>query len=717
MGKTFLLSVFLITTLIIASYIIYRKIKTSKSTIKDTFAEVKKYNFVVFFFVITVLIYLPCSLFLANSKDMLISFWNIFPILLIPAIIVYIWLSVVLAAMHPKVGTMSRLLIFGLTLSVYVQSNFLNTHMPILNGREYSFFDYPIDVAISVIVWCVILSVSGIIFVKKYKILKILACILSAMQLTSLVVMVVINGLNSRPIVATTTTGEFELGTEENVILFVLDSIGGHPVEDYIKNNSEYESMLSDFTLFTDSMGGGASTQLGMPVILTGCEYDGIEDPEEYFDSVWEDTKLYKHLKNIGYDIRFFCTPGCVRNLPLGYVENIVQADDIYYIPEPLKYLEKIYTLSALYGAPQIVKSNFMLNTSDFEWLLGLTGENHIYFSEPRSFNNYWKEADNTVKTSYNKAFRYYHLDGVHLPIQWNEELEFDESATWEQAFSGQIRMLIQYMDSMKKLGIYDKSLIVICGDHGQEMGRAITINPAILIKRPEERHETIQYNSSPVTTRNLYSTIATISSEKKNVWGPTVYDIDENSRQQSLYTTSNQMAGAFNSEGVNFKPGYVRVIPGNTFSGNSDAEVWNPYSINVYNIDMSMNENASININEVSPENTFNNDGKIFLGEEFTCCIKLDNYSKNDLKLQLDIGEVLGDNQEIKVWVNGHRLDSDTDNVQSYVVSKSIIDNDVLYVRLVMPMALTPKMINENSTDTRVMSLELNSITISRCK
>ena len=720
MGKTALLSLFLIITMIVATVVIIRRVRRTQKSISTLIKEGKDSLAAVIFLALTILLYLPASLFLANSKDMLISFGRFLPIVLIPTIIVWLWLSIMLLAISGKLRTVLTALVFGGTLSVYVQSNFLNFHMPILSGGEFDFGAHSEDVVISCLLWGIIIvgSLIGSLKLKKWSIVsRVIAYGLSAMQLVSLVVMIILNSANARPILATTTAGEFELGSKENVILFVLDSIEGHTVEEYLKSNPEYETELSDFTLFTESMGGGAPTQLGMPVILTGCEYDGFEEPDEYFDNIWKDTTLYDDLKEDGYDVRFYATPGCVRNIPVGYVENIVPADDIYYIPEPMKYMEKIYMLSALYGAPQTLKSMFMLNTSDFEWLLSLEGDNHIYFSEPRSFKNYWNETG-TVNIGFEKTFRYYHLDGVHLPLQWNEDLEFDENATWEQAFKGQMELVLEYVDSMKSKGIYNNSMIIICGDHGQERDDSIRINPAVFVKLPNEQNNTLAYNDAPITMRNLYSTIASIATGVDNEWGASVYDIDENSCQARLHTVSNQMVGMFEAEGVDYQKNYIRVIPQSTYSDKSTANVWNPYTINSIGLDVSA-ENSI----DVMPENGFTcgliqTDDGYMLGNEFTSCINMTNYNGSDISLELEIGKIMGDSQPIRIWVNGHRLDDmDASHNCSVTIPASHVKNDRLYIRMVMPKAMTPNMLYLGDKDTRIMSIEMSKISLSEIR
>lgn len=114
------------------------------------------------------------------------------------------------------------------------------------------------------------------------------------------------------------------------------------------------------------------------------------------------------------------------------------------------------------------------------------------------------------------------------------------------------------------------------------EADDSIRINPAVMIKRPDEHHDNIQINTSPIMLRNVYSTIASISTGENNIWGPTVYDIDNRTQnQEMLHVVTNQIAGMFDTTGIDYEDGYVRIHPMNTDATAREATVWNPYETN----------------------------------------------------------------------------------------------------------------------------------------
>ena len=222
-------------------------------------ARLKKQQLPIVFFIITVLFYSPCALFLSNASDMNISFGQFAPVILVPALIVWVWGNIVLLGFGERLCNVALAICFSISLCIYIQSNFLNFHMPILSGGDFDFSQYKSDTCISIAVWLLVLILNAVFFFKTKKsiyskISNVTSALLSAMQLISLITLVTMNVLTQRTPVAISSAGQFELGAEENVILFLLDSIEGHSIEQFRLQNSEYGEELADFTFFTECM-------------------------------------------------------------------------------------------------------------------------------------------------------------------------------------------------------------------------------------------------------------------------------------------------------------------------------------------------------------------------------------------------------------------------------------------------------------------------------
>ena len=134
------------------------------------------------------------------------------------------------------------------------------------------------------------------------------------------------------------------------------------------------------------------------------------------------------------------------------------------------------------------------------------------------------------------------------------------------------------YMDMMKEAGVYDSSIIVILGDHGQHEIGSPEINPAVLVKSPYESHDTLQYNSSPVHFRNVVATIAGTVTEDYSVYGPSVYDITKESDVERLHTFRGEIGERMGLKGDN--NAYHRIIVSDNAREN-EYQIWNPHEIN----------------------------------------------------------------------------------------------------------------------------------------
>ena len=82
---------------------------------------------------------------------------------------------------------------------------------------------------------------------------------------------------------------EFSIGTDQNIVVFVLDSLQVSAMEKYCRINSVN---LEDFTFFTNTVSGGVPTHGAMPVLLTGIEYDPMESRKEYEREIWNQTHI-----------------------------------------------------------------------------------------------------------------------------------------------------------------------------------------------------------------------------------------------------------------------------------------------------------------------------------------------------------------------------------------------------------------------------------------
>lgn len=679
----------------------------------------------VFFALFTILLYIPVSLYLSNIKEFLVPAWSVLAIFFVILLVGLIGCSLLISAINDRVAGIITAVIMAVGLGVYVQSNFMNRNMPLLDGSSFDWNAHTIDAIVSIVVW-VGIAVTTFLLLKKlsdraFKIFRYLSIALILMQLVSLITLFISNAPVVKNYGVVTQDGEFDLG-HENIIMFVVDSLDSGTLEAYFDEYQEDEEIYSDFTFFSRSVGGGAPTRFGMPVILTGTEYDTYEDEDEYYDNAWADATLWTDMKSEDYDVRMYASViDALYRMPNEYAENIIDADNAYRVLSKSGFLKTYSKFMGLYELPYPIKRLCMVTTEELTENVGVSEEYSQYWVDAASFRDDMNSCGDFL-INYDKAFRYYHFHGIHAPCRQDEDLNYFHDATVNMTLRGNLKVINQYIDRLKTLGVYDRSTIIICGDHGSNIEGGIMDNPALLIKCPGEEHDSILINEAPITMRNLYSTIARVAFDEKSMndslgdvgasdasgsgfgddaetryrlkYGPSVYDITEESNQLRLHTITDELVDSYDTDRR-----IIRVIPKDADSLAIDAPIWNPYEINV--------------VNWSSDDEYLSFDGMV-LSNEYTTCINLDDsHLKKDVNVKLGIEDIWGDEQTIIISANGHRIGKfvcmkdSLEDIQ-FTIPKEYLGDGRVYIRLVMPNAVTPHMLDENSSYTRVVSVKL---------
>lgn len=682
-------------------------------------ALVKETSAVVLFVAVTIGLYIPSSIYLANIEEFEVSFFKFLPIVMIPFVVLTLDGVLGLGILSKKPRRFLVGALFALTLCIYIQSNFLNFHMPLLDGSEFDFTDYPIDIIISAAVWIIIPVGVLLLGIKKKlwleRIMKYGSILLILMQLISLMGLAVIDSNLDKDDVVYTSEDMLSVG-KRNILVLVVDSLDGRGLREYFEEYTDDADRYSDFTLFDECMGGGAPSCLGVPNLLSGSECDAVEDYDEYMKNAWADVSLYPDMRDEGYDVRFFVPGHHVKYMPVFYADNSYEAKDAYILTNYSRFGRKIFELALLHELPQIVKQFFITDTESFGECIDLDDGMGAFHTESdwflQSMKNYGR-----IDMKYEQAFRYYHFYGVHEPYRQNEDLEYYYDATFNQVLRGNLKMISKYLDYLKELGVYDDSMIIICGDHGTYSGHpesALKTDPAVLIKRFGERADELRLNHSPITFRNVYATIAESFYEDGNS-GATIYDISESSDQERLHTVTDDMIKFYAPVDGN----YVRVKPATPNSTNVDAPKWDFREINPVSLEigeeLSIGREGGFDTRVYYDVAGFEN--RAVLSNEFTTYISLNGLKRDKgVSLQLRIDGVVGSKQRILASVNGHRIGSFDvfgEDTLSMDIPKEYLENENIYLRLVMPLAKTLKMFNSDSIDDRVLSVGLESIRV----
>lgn len=679
-----------------------------------------KYLFPVLFFLwMTYVIFAPSTLFLNNIDEFRMHYIYLLPTFIIVSAI-FIGLLFGVGLIIPKnLLKAYYAFLFAVAFGMYLQMNFLNPPFRSLDGAAidwdmFSFWGY-----LSAGIWCLILvaTITGLIVYKERiaKIIKFIAVFLSAVQIVSLFTMIIMAeiGKDNYGSFAFSKEEQFSIGSDKNIVIFVIDSLQVEAMEEYFEEWPEEKEGFEDFTFFTNTVSGGAPTAEAMPVLLTGIEYDPMQLYADYCNEIWEQTTVFDELENAGYDIRLF-TDNVNKGMPEGYIEGYKRTGTAV-VSNHKMFITNLYSLVNFLVFPQQMKEKFYISSSEITNNIGnySIGDDFVekyYHLDDVEFYN--ELVNSELDNIYHKAFRLYHLEGAHGPYIINENMERVETETSEkEQIKGVMKIVKLYMDKLKEKELYENTTIIITGDHGRHEVGSLMVNPAIFIKRAKVNH-TLEYNAAPICFRNVLATIMMEAGIDYFKYGPSVYDITENSDVERLHTVWSEIIEGTNLESdVCWEESdWYRVRVSND---GRLVDTWNPFDINkiVYQlgdiITFDKENQYSNNLNyRIYKEN-----GMGVVSNELTICFNIPNIKAQDASLEFVLSEIYGNEQIMKIYVNGQLISELTciENMigqkQSVVIPQEAVE-DIMVVRMVFPGAVTPHMLDKENDDTRVLSV-----------
>ena len=152
-------------------------------------------------------------------------------------------------------------------------------------------------------------------------------------------------------------------------------------------------------------------------------------------------------------------------------------------------------------------------------------------------------------------SYNYFHVAGGHAPLQFDENCNYfgTQRITWKNQRAQVLCTLLQVerlVKTLKQLDVYDKTMIIVNGDHGSPeqppsmtspveehmltsiMGHA---NALILVKPPATRGP-LKFSSAPVTIGDIPATIMDAFGLDGEFSGIPMFHLDETAEREQKY-------------------------------------------------------------------------------------------------------------------------------------------------------------------------------------
>lgn len=497
---------------------------TMKVVLDDSKRNTDKLSVTITFaFIITVCVYPYLETFLSNSEEFSFALKDILLYLIIFLTIVFAVIMVILNNLSGKIWEMTILGIFSFTLAAYIQALFLNRRLFLMDGvnREWT-----VGIKIlNVIIW-------GIIFVgifllryccgENWKgILKFCCVAIVVMQLTGVFSLHIKNSGHFETRKESeyfSTNGLYEVAAEENVIVFVLDKYDGKYMQEVLDEEPDFLDPLKGFVSFPDTVAQFSRTYPAITYMLTNHTFFNVPSGENYINWAFDDCSFWKDLAEKDFHMYFY-------EEHVSYIGDSVKKQTDNYIEQGelmkkelslMGCIRSIHTMNCYRIMPYIVKDYFSYTEDTIN---DLVISNKVWAQEQYEMDDakiklQLEESGLTINDD-RKAFRFIHMFGAHPPYSLDRDgnrVGESKDLNMEQ-YMGSMQIVYNYLDELKRLGLYENATVIITADHGDnfENGNVLPekVNVIMYIKPRGSSEEPLCYSETYAAQSDLLPTLA----------------------------------------------------------------------------------------------------------------------------------------------------------------------------------------------------------------
>ena len=489
------------------------------------FSRNRKHLLVSLFFSVSIVFLFPLSVYVQNIRSNNFLFKDILiPQLLFAFIGFLVTYGFVL--LTSKRLKFIPLMLTALVVCLWVQGNFIQYNLGSLDGHTIDWSDSFRRIWIEVIVWAVILTFF-VVFRKKLlrNLPSILIFLFFLFGLPSVFTLIKNSG-NNQTKTYLDYSREFQF-SNNNVLVIILDDFRSDAFATILEKHPEYQSTFKDFIYYEDAMGGYPTTRPSIPLILSGEYYQNLVPIQDYVDSLEKSTISYQ-LKNQGY---------VIENYPfVPYYSSLYDNQtDKLTLKDQFAYAIQQGVVSGIRYAPLAVKPFFVAR-----YYFGV----NYFHKDLATFN---EKVDEVEISTAQPLFKIIHLSGAHAPYTFDSSLEWGQVNYLDQA-AGSLLPIKNLLNELQKAGVYENSLILIMGDHGNNENENPSnfplsnySRPLLLAKAKGQQFSELQVSSTPVTLGDIPQTIASETGVEASFAGYSIFDqIPENRIRSYYYYTWN---------------------------------------------------------------------------------------------------------------------------------------------------------------------------------
>ena len=530
-------------------------------------------------------IHSPIEFFLMNAGEFDFILSDFVLDFIVAAVVISIGISAVTAVIPGKAFEVVFALVMGLALAMYVQLNFLNKSLGLMDGSNTGFTGS--QLIINIIIWAVLIlaPVVAILVVKNKKagtVLVFLSGALIVMQVTSLTTTLLQSPKSAfsrfeSEQYCLAANDQFTVSSNKNIIVIVLDAYSNSYLDECLEVYPEVADILKDFTYYSNADCHYESSVFSVNYMFSGVDFDPNISLNDWFSYAWDNERnnaFYERLSEQGYIFNMYTNEFTfmnneARHDATGKIANMVLMDCDFVVHEDV--IRSMLIRSSEYRfSPLFLKDDFYFTGDDFTGAVDVLSSDddaslntHIVLGN-QEFCDTLMNTGLTTDDSANYLI-YQHLYGVHSPLSTNADCVDADNPTLLETQRGCWKLVEEYLNQLKALGVYDNSTIIITADHGKPWGYE-DAQPIYFIKPFGQTQDAFNVTNAPISTTDFMPTVIYLAGGEYADLGTTIFDHTENEQRERTYYLR-----AFDEE---FPP-----VPKIFSTGNSDLNCFYAYT------------------------------------------------------------------------------------------------------------------------------------------
>lgn len=321
-----------------------------------------------------------------------------------------------------------------------------------------------------------------------------------------------------------TTAGLNTVAPGKNIVIFVLDRFDTNYYDDLIKKDPDMFDFLTGFTAYPDNISLYSRTYPAVASMITGVRNDFSKGAEDYFAKAYGTSDFLKTLKQNDYAVRIYTADyyGYRDASVLAGIANNLNATSGYRVTNTGKLLGNMLALSAYRYLPTLLKSTITLSTESFGGI-GVYGEAPAYEINDAAVIETLDGGLSIDSSCGQNAYTLIHLNGCHV-----------SSERVESAARSCFAMIKNYLNEMKRLGVYEDATVIITGDHPWAVDDYVepttTRLTALFVKEAGRAEESFWVSNAQVSQENNLLATLVKSAELKTDrdWGLAYSEVPE---------------------------------------------------------------------------------------------------------------------------------------------------------------------------------------------